>query len=137
MSLDQAPLPKYLTDETGNKDFWMWFGSNVWNGGAKKPVGFDIEKELTRPNQTLAMAVSLDGELHVFADGKDVGTPWQNLPVDIPMYGVVGLANNDPINGGKFQIGEQIRLPYHVTGGAKGAIQPPPPPKAPARISVF
>ena len=40
------------------------------------------------------MAVYPNGELHVFANGQDVGTPWSNLPTDTPLYGVVGLEND-------------------------------------------
>ena len=86
----------------------MWFHENVWNGGKSKPVGFDVEKD-PKANQTVAMAVYPNGELHVFADGKDLGAPWQNLPSpDVPLYGVVGLENYGPSSRGSFKLGEYI-----------------------------
>ena len=43
--------------------------------------------------QTLGMSVLPSGELHVYVDGEDIGTPWKNLSIDKPFYGVVGLEN--------------------------------------------
>jgi len=84
----------------------VWFHANVWNAGKPKPVGFDVEQDLKNPNQTVAMAVYPNGELHVFADGKDLGSPWQNLPSpDVPLYGVVGLENYGPSFRGSFKLG--------------------------------
>jgi hypothetical protein len=87
-----------------NKNYWEWFAAHVWNGGDQVSVGFNIQGDLTA-NQTMAMAVYPNGELHVYADGKDVGTPWKNLPVDLPLYGVIGLENLG-VSYGSFQLGE-------------------------------
>ena len=81
----------------------MWFGDHVWNNGNQKPVP-PIGK-VQKTNQTLAMVVYPNGELHVFADGKNVGIPWQNLPVDVPLYGVVGLENKGPGSRGSYKLG--------------------------------
>ena len=49
---------------------------------------------------------SVSQQLHVFANGQDVGTPWSNLPTDTPLYGVVGLENDGVY--GKFELGKHL-----------------------------
>ena len=85
--------------------FWVWFSGHVWNGGHQVAVGYDIQKDV-KNNHSLAMAVYPNGELHVFANGQDVGTPWSNLPTDTPLYGVVGL-DNDGVYG-KVKLGKHL-----------------------------
>ena len=89
---DKAPLYKWLTNAIYDPHYWEWFSGHVWNGGNQKAVEYDIQNDVGN-NHSLGMAVYPNGELHVFANGKDVGTPWQNLPLDLPLYGVVGLEN--------------------------------------------
>ena len=84
----------------------MWFRGNVWNAGEPKPVGFDVEVDLRNPSQTVAMMVYPNGDLHVFADGKYLGTPLQNLTLpDVSLYGVVGLENHGLRTQGSFKLG--------------------------------
>jgi hypothetical protein len=85
-----------------NKNYWEWFAAHVWNGGDQIPVGFNVGD--LNVNQTIAMAVDHNGELHVYTDGKDVGTPWNNLPVHVPLYGVIGLENSG--NYSSYQLGK-------------------------------
>ena len=103
----QQTLPEWLTNEIWAANYWVWFHDNVWNNGVYKHVEFGIESQLKTANQTLAVGVYPSGELHVFADGKDVGTPFQNLPLDPPMYGVVGLENYGVSTRGSFRLGKQ------------------------------
>ena len=98
---DQAQLYEWLTNAIYNPHFWVWYSSQVWNGGNQIAVEYDIQKDL-QGNHSLAMGVYPNGELHVFANGKDVGTPWRNVPVDVPVYGVVGLEN------ASFKLGKYI-----------------------------
>ena len=106
---DQAPLLHWLTNEIWERNYWEWFKQNVWNGGSGEPVEFNLEKDLKRANQTVAMVVHSNGELHILADGKDVGMPWNNLPVNVPMYGVVGLENfGTPDTQGSFELGKRL-----------------------------
>ena len=87
-------------------NFWVWFHENIWNAGVAKSIGFNVEEDLKNPNQTVAMMVYPNGELHVFADGKYLGTPWQILTLpDVPLYGVVGLENHGPSSRGSFKLG--------------------------------
>ena len=86
----------------------MWFHNNVWNNGKYKEVQFNIEDSHgsnLKDGQTLGMAVFPNGELHVYVDGRDVGTPWKNLPTDKPLYGVVGLENYNVQTRGSFKLG--------------------------------
>ena len=105
ISPDKALLYKWLSSAIYNPHFWVWFSGHVWNGGHQIAVGYDIQKDVQN-NHSLAMAVYPNGELHVFANGKDVGTPWSNLPTDTPLYGVVGLENDGVY--GSFKLGKHL-----------------------------
>ena len=65
-------------------------------------VTFNIER--AKLGQTFGVAVFTSGELHVYVDGEDIGTPWKNLPTDKPFYGVVGLENFGTY-GSQFELG--------------------------------
>ena len=93
-----------MTDNIYNKHFWVWFNGNVWNNDAYNQVGFDIGSGLVADQTTMAMGVYPNGELHAFANGKDVGTPFQNIPIDVQIYGALGLENNGV--HGSFKLGE-------------------------------
>ena len=48
--------------------------------------------------QTVGMTVFsngdfANGELHILLNGVDIGTLWENLPIDQPLYGIFGLEN--------------------------------------------
>ena len=104
----QQTLQEWLTNMIWAENYWVWFHDHVWNHGTQMLVGFGIESDLKSANQTLSMGIYPNGELHVFADGNDVGTPFQNLPTDIPIYGVVGLENYGPSTRGSFKLGKQL-----------------------------
>jgi hypothetical protein len=87
-----------------SKHFWIWSDADVWNGGTKKDIGVEIDEDV---NETVGMAVYPGGELHVFADGEDLGMPWTNLPSDVPLFGVVGLENHGPLTRGCFRLGKK------------------------------
>ena len=61
----------------------------VWHG--KVCANVDVNLGDLKADQTIAMAVSSEGECHVYVDGMHMGAPWKNLPTDAPLYGVVGL----------------------------------------------
>ena len=50
------------------------------------------------------MAVFPDGKLHCYYEGKDIGTTFSNLPVDTPLYGVIGT------EWGTYKIGENENI---------------------------
>ena len=99
ISPDKALLYKWLSSAIYNPHFWVWFSGHVWNGGHQIAVGYDIQKDV-KNNHSLAMAVYPNGELHVFANGQDVGTPWSNLPTNTPLYGVVGHGSGVALSEG-------------------------------------
>ena len=106
---DTAPLFKWLTNAIYRSDYWVWFHNNVWNKGKPASVQFNIEENYgtnLKIGQTLGMAVFPSGELHVYVDGRDVGTPWKNLPIHTPLYGVVGLENFG--ENSSFKLGKHV-----------------------------
>lgn len=88
---ETAPLYSKISDAFSSTQFWVWSQSVVWHGGKSTNVDFDIEPNSLKVGQKLGISTFPNGELHVYVDGKDVGTPWNNLPTDTPLYGVVGL----------------------------------------------
>ena len=105
---DTAPLFQWLTEAVYRSDYWVWSHDNVWNDGKQVKVQFNIQESdrsnLKLNSQTLGMAVFPNGALHVYVNGKDVGTPWKNLPTDKPLYGVVGLGSGTA--DGTFKLGK-------------------------------
>ena len=103
-----APLFQWLTEAAYRSDYWVWSHDNVWNDGKPVKVTFNIQESdgtALKVGQTLGMAVFPNGELCVYVDGKDMGTPWKNLPVDKLLYGVVGLENTGGGVNGSFELG--------------------------------
>ena len=49
-------------------------------------------------NQWFGMILYPNGEIYLLMDETVYKTPWSNLPTDQPLYGVVGLENDDRPN---------------------------------------
>ena len=100
----QTVLHKYASNLIHEMNYWIWFKEDVWNANITKPVGFYLERDLRSVNQTVAM-MHCSGEIHVFVDGIKVGRPWNNLPMNVPVFGFVGLDNLGTGRAGSFKLG--------------------------------
>ena len=103
VSPNQTVRNSYASNLIHQMNYWIWFNNYVWNFNILKPVGFHLERDLRSVNQTVAM-MHCSGEIRVFVDDIEVGRPWNNLPVDVPVYGFVGLDNSG--TGGSFELGK-------------------------------
>ena len=104
VSPNQTVLQKYASSLIHEMNYWIWFNEIVWNVNVTKPVEFDLQRDLQSVNQTVAM-MHCSGAIRVFVDGIEVGRPWNNLPMNVPVFGFVGLENLGTMRAGSFKLG--------------------------------
>ena len=98
-SSSDGQFRQWISDFLTDSNFWLWFKDGVYNGNYPAREGnfsapINLEED-NMVNQSLGMVVYPNGELHLLVNETDIGMPWSNLPTDQPLYGVVGLENDN------------------------------------------
>ena len=103
---ETAPVIFHATSALLAAEFWMWSQLHVWNDNKQIPVTYGLPS-LLKPGDTLGMTVFPNGELHVYYNDQDVGTPFKIVPVDRPIYGVIDVKKAQ-CGGGSYRLGMKL-----------------------------
>ena len=98
-SSESAEIFKGLSSAIHNPIYWTWLQGHVWNNSNQVEVQKNISS--LGDGNTVGMAVYPNGELHIYFNRKYIGAPFKNLPVSLPLYGVIGTS------AGMYQIGKE------------------------------
>ncbi len=95
---------KYPSSAIYSPDYWVWFNDQIWNNNIQIQVPHGIPGSLHN-GDTVGMAVFPNGELHVYLNGKDIATTFNNLPVNSFLYGFVGINTGGLYYSGTMKLG--------------------------------
>ena len=92
-SPDSGPLLQGWRDIANSDQYWcvmiMTRDCTAWHNGQKRVLQWALDRS---PGNTFGVAVSEEGELHLYHNGRDVGVAWEGLPADKPLWGFVSLS---------------------------------------------
>ena len=90
-SPDSGPLPYWWKDISNSDQYWYVLIRNgdclVYHNGQERER-WDLDRSA---GNTVSCAVSENGKLHIYNNGRDVGVACKGLPTDQPLWGVVLL----------------------------------------------